>query len=204
MGAETRARLALLGLVGITLFSFVDVFAEPSFVGPGIVAVAFATGISLGARRLRLPTWATLAASALGLLFYLGLVFEPSATLFGLPTPAVGRDLYLAMSDAFRRSAVDFAPVPARQGYVVMISCGVWAATALGEVATFRLRRPLMAAAPSIALFAVVLIVGAGKATAFWVAVFLAVLLTYLAAEARHSARFWGRWVTAWSDRAPS
>ncbi|MDQ3878474.1 MAG: DUF3488 and transglutaminase-like domain-containing protein, partial [Actinomycetota bacterium] len=102
------------------------------------------------------------------------------------------------VSSAFRNVNVDFAPVPPRTGYVVAIVVGMWGAAAIGEIATFRWRRPLLAAMPSIALFVLILITGTGRAAALLVALFLGALLTYWGLEAAHSVRTWGRWAPTW------
>lgn len=201
MGPEPRARLALLGLLSVTLFGFLDVFADGSFVGPALLGIALALGVSVGGRRLGLPSSLTLLAGLVVAFVYLGLIFQPSLTLLGLPTPAAARAMADAIRSAYSHSQVDFAPVPVRSGYAIMLAAGFWIAAALGEVATFRWRRPLIAAGPAVTLFAVGLIVGSGKTTAFWVPVFLVALMTFLATEATYSMRFWGRWVTAWSER---
>jgi transglutaminase-like putative cysteine protease len=202
MGAEARTRLTLFGLLFVTLIAFIDLFVAPTFVGPALLAAILAMAVSMASRRLGLPPSVTFVVGLAGLLWYLTLIFEPSKTFYGLPSPGAARGLYEAIHTAYDRSRVDFAPVPVREGYVVLITGGFWLASAIGEVATFRWRRPLIAAAPFLALFAVELVVGAGKATAFWVALFLVAALAYLASESTHAMRFWGRWVTAWSDRA--
>ncbi len=201
MGAEARARLTLLGLIGVTLLAYVDLFAHPSFLGPALLAVLLSMGLAVLGRRFGLPTALLLGASAAALVWYLVLIFEPSATLYGLPTPAALRGLYGELRRAQAQTSVDYAPVPVRAGYVAAVSCALWIAGTVGEIATFRWRRPLVAVVPCIGLFGLVLVVGAGKATGFWVALFLVALTAYLAFEARHSLRFWGRWVTAWADR---
>jgi transglutaminase-like putative cysteine protease len=75
----------------------------------------------------------------------------------------------------------------------------MWLAATLGEIATFRLRRPLLASLLPIGLFTFLLIVGTGAGAQFYVAVFIAALLTYWGVESAHRLRSWGRWMSTWS-----
>src|SRR3712207_3626488 len=73
----------------------------------------------------------------------------------------------------------------------------MWVATTIGEIATFRWRRPLLAALPCIGLFCIQMTVGTGTGAAALVVAFLLALLTYWGLESAHRVRSWGRWVAA-------
>ena len=201
MGSEARARLGLAGLLLITLLSFSQVFAPGDYPGPALLGMIAAGGIAIGARRLGIRTISTLLLSACALVFYLIFVFHNAQTFFGLPTVTAARRLIESVSHSLERAQIDFAPVPVRTGYVVMVVTGLWAATTLAEIATFRWKRPLIASMPIVALFAMVMVVGTGRAGGFLVPLFLAMLLTYWGLESSHRLRSWGRWVPTWPGR---
>jgi transglutaminase-like putative cysteine protease len=195
VGSETRTRLALAGLLAITLFGFYQVFGEGDYPGPAMLGMILAGGIAIGARRLGLGTVATLIVSAAGLLLYLCFVFETRFTLYGIPTPDAIRALVGSVEHAVEKSSVDFAPVPVRVGYVVMVVAGMWAATTIGEIATFRWKRPLLAVLPTMGMFGASMVLGTGQGAGALVVLFLAALLTFWGLESSHRLRSWGRWV---------
>lgn len=201
MGTETRARLALAVLLGATLLSFKLVFENGSFAGPTVLGCVVALAISALARRWGAGPILTLELSLAALFWYLTILFEAGRSFYGLPTPAAATGLVRLVSSAVEASAVDFAPVPVRAGYVIMIVFGFWLATTIGEIATFRLRRPLIAAVPPIGLAALTLIAGTGDGAVFYLALFLIALFTFWAAESSYRMRTWGRWVSPWKDR---
>ena len=198
MGSETRARLALGGLLAATLLSFELLFDTDGYVGPTLLACILAMGMSALARRWGAGPILTAEVSLAGLFWYLALVFQTGQTFYGLPTPAAATGLTRLMSSAIDASAVDYAPVPVRAGYVIMIVVGFWLATTIGEIAAFRWRRPVVASLPALVLFAVAMIVGTGGGSVFFLALFLIALLTFWASESSHRLRSWGRWVTTW------
>lgn len=163
------------------------------------MAAAFA--IVAGGRRLGIGTALTVVASAAGLLFYLGLIFQPRHTLYGLPTPDALARVARAIARAYDASQIDYAPVPVRPGYVILTVAAMWTATTIGELATFRWRRPLIAALPCIGLFFFLSIVGTRAGTTLIVVVFLTALLAFWANESSHRLRTWGRWVAGMGGR---
>ncbi len=206
MGSEARARVGLWFLLSIALFSYQQLFATGDYPGPAMLGMLIATGLAVGCRRLGLGASLTFLVSTAGLVTYLSLVFQAPRTLWGLPTPDSITGLVNSVQRAVEHSRVDFAPVPLRPGYALLIVGALWVATTLGEVATFRWRRPLLASLFPIVLFSVALTTGTGTAAPALVAVFLAALLTYWGLESAHRLRSWGRWVSAWShqkDAAP-
>jgi transglutaminase-like putative cysteine protease len=201
MGSEARARLGLAFLLVASLFAFNQVFAGGDYPGPAILGMLIATGIAVGARRLGLGTFSSLGLSIVGLATYLSLVFQADHTLWGLPTPGSIAGLWRAVTRAMDASRVDFAPVPVRAGYAILVVAAMWVAAAIGELATFRWRRPLVAGILPVAIFSVSLVVGTGEGSSFYVILFLTAILTYWGLESSHRLRSWGRWVGAWTHQ---
>src|SRR5918996_2576224 len=115
--------------------------------------------------------------------------------LAGLLAPEAIRALVRSVDHAIGKSSVDYAPVPVRVGYVIMIVSGMWAAATVGEIATFRWKRPLLASVPSIAMFGAAMVLGTGQGAGALVVLFLVALLTFWGLESSHRLRSWGRWV---------
>ncbi|MFN2488210.1 MAG: transglutaminaseTgpA domain-containing protein [Actinomycetota bacterium] len=202
MGSETRAHLALAGLLLATLLAFIQLFQGGAFFGPAFLAATIATAIALGARRLGVNTALTLVASSAALLWYLAVVFAGRHLFFGLPTQAAIVRVLRSVVRARELSQVDFAPIPPRTGYVVMIVAGMWLAATVAELGAFRWRRPLLASAGPIGLMSLVLVVGNDRAATLSVLLFLAALLTFWGLESSHRLRSWGRWVSPWAHHA--
>jgi transglutaminase-like putative cysteine protease len=201
VGSEARARLGLAGLLLVTLLSFSQVFAPGDYPGPALLGMVAAAGIAIGARRIGLGTGSTILVSAGALVFYVLFIFHNAETFYGLPTPGAIERVMDSVSHSIELAQVDFAPVPVRTGYVIMVVTGLWAAATVAEIATFRWKRPLVASMPILALFAVVMVVGTGRAAPLLVPIFLATLLTYWGLESSHRLRSWGRWVPTWAGR---
>ena len=173
MGSEARTRLALIGLHAVTLFSFSQLFADGDYPGPAALGMLIAAGIAILGRRFGVSILLTAIASLVTLTTYLAFIFQTKNTFYGLPTPGAVRGLVDAVKQAIDRAELDFAPVPVRPGYVIMVVAGLWIAAVLGEVATFRWRKPLIASVTPVVLFSVVMVVGTGAGTPLFVAMFL-------------------------------
>lgn len=198
MGSEARARLGLLGVALATLLTFNQLFGQQEFAGPSLLAMMVATAIALGCRRLGLSGVATLLVSALALTWYVSLIFQAPRTFWGLPTLEALERIGRSIARAYEHSNVDYAPVPLRPGYAILTVIAMWTLVALGEVATFRWRRPLVASLPPVALFSFLLVVGTREGGTVNVVVFLAAMFTFWSLEATHRLRSWGRWVPVW------
>ena len=185
----------------MTLLSFGQLFDRGEYPGPALLGMLLAGIVAAGARRLGIGTGLTLLGSAAGLLWYVILIFQARHTFYGLPTMSSLAGLRRSVENAYEASLVDYAPVPVRPGYVMLTVAALWIATTLGEVATFRWRRPLIASAPCIGLFAFVSIVGTRTGTTLVVIVFLTALLSFWAVESSHRLRSWGRWVAGLGGR---
>ncbi|HWL66533.1 MAG TPA: DUF3488 and transglutaminase-like domain-containing protein [Actinomycetota bacterium] len=201
MGSEARTRLALAGLLVVTLLAFSRVFQEGDYPGPALLGMLLAVGLAQLTRRVGLVVWASALVSMFALGWYLCLIFAGNLTFYGLPTPAAIAKIGTLVVDAYEKSSLDYAPVPLRPGYVLLTIAAMWLLAALGETATFRWRRPLIPAIASAAMFSFVLIVGIRKGSSFLTIVYLLGLLTYLGLESAHRLGSWGRWVSGWAKR---
>ncbi|MDQ3986924.1 MAG: DUF3488 and transglutaminase-like domain-containing protein [Actinomycetota bacterium] len=202
MGAETRTRLGLAALLAATLFSFELIFDGDAHAGPSMLGAAIAIAVIVGVRRLGAGPILSFEISLACLLWYLSVVFQADNTFYGLPTPATATGLSDLLSSSYDSAQVDVAPVPIRAGYVIMVVTGMWLAATIGEIATFRWRRPTLASLPCIVLIAVPLMLGTGAGSGFFLVVFLSALFTYWALESSHRLDTWGRWVKTWSARS--
>ncbi|MGH2788172.1 MAG: transglutaminase TgpA family protein [Actinomycetota bacterium] len=199
MGSEARARLGLFLLLVTTLFEFTGLFVPGNFLGPGLLAIVVAGGIAMGARRLGIGTMLTLLASAAGLVTYVTFVFANRFTAWGLPTPSAVGEVVAVVERALDKASIDFAPVPVRTGYVILMVIGLWLITTIGEIATFRWKRPMLASLPPIGMFAMLMVVGKAKGSSARAILFLIALLLYWGLESSHRLRSWGRWVPTWT-----
>ncbi|MGI8774793.1 MAG: transglutaminaseTgpA domain-containing protein [Actinomycetota bacterium] len=198
MGSEARARVGLWALLAAALLSFGQVFMTGDYPGPAVLGILIASGITVGVRRLGAGSITTSIASLLGLTWYLSFVFQAGRTFWSLPTPEALAAIGRSAVQALEQSRVDYAPVPIRPGYALLLVAALWVATTVGELATFRWRRPLIAVLIPIVLFCIAVVVGSGASSAILVALFLTALLTYLGLESSHRLRSWGRWVSPW------
>lgn len=185
----------------MTLFTFGQVFNATDYVGPSLLAIGIATGIAIVTRRIGWGATLSTTISLAVMFLYLILVFAPHQSFFGLPTGAAAGRLWRAIDRAFEASRTDYAPVPMRTGYVILIVGGMWLAATFAEVAAFRWKRPLLATLLPTTMFCLVMVVGTQEAASFSISLFLAVLMTFWALEAAHRLRSWGRAISAWSHR---
>jgi transglutaminase-like putative cysteine protease len=195
MGSETRTRLSLWFLLAAGVMGFGQLVAEADYRGPAILAILLASGVAILIRRIGLGTILTSVASLGGLAWYLALVFEPRSTWWTLPTPTALVGLGRQVREAYGFSLVDYAPVPLRPGYAIMIVTAAWLATTIGELATFRWRRPLFAVILPLTMSAFAMVVGTGEGAGVSVILLLAALLTFWTIESTHHLRSWGRWL---------
>ena len=201
MGSENRARLAFGAVLLTTLFAFEQLFMESDYMGPGLLAALLGGVVAIIGRRVGAGTAATLWIGAAALFWYLSLVFESQHTFYLLPTPAAAAGLARSVARAGELSAIDYAPIPSRPGYVMLVVAGMWVAALVGEVASFRWRRPLLAVLPSLGLFAYALVVGEGAGTTLMLILWMSALLTFLGLESSHRLASWGRFIAPWQGK---
>jgi transglutaminase-like putative cysteine protease len=201
MGSENRARLAFALLLLASLLAFSQLFDGGPYLGPPLLGAVLATLMAVVARRMGVSVAWFLVISTAALIWYLAAVFQVRSLFFALPTARAVAGLGALVSEGLRSASVDFAPVPPRPGYMILLTAAVWVASALGEVATFRWRRPLLASVAPMALFSLAMVVGTRQGTTFFLALFLGTLFTFWGVDSSHRLRSWGRWVSAFTTQ---
>lgn len=201
MGAEARARLGFATLLFMILFSLEQVFATGEYAGPAFLAATIATVLMMLLRRIGVPVIATLLTSFAAAAWYLLIVFQAHKTFYLFPTTSALGGVGKMLGRAYQHSQVDYALVPTRPGYVALIVIAFWVMATIGEIATFRWRRPLIATIGPTALFALILIVGTRAMGNLIVPFYLVALMVFLGAESSYRLRTWGQWVATWKDR---
>jgi len=200
VGSEARARVGLIALLVGTLAAFEHLFGSGDYWAPALLGSALALGAAIAGRRLGLSTPLVVLASSVLAAWYLLVVFEGSATYYGLPTLKALQRLGDDLMSAYDLSMVDYAPVPVRTGYAAFSVAIMWLIATVGEIATFRWKRPLLASVIPMTLFTFLMIVGDSPLGTWLVLLFLVCLFTYWGLESTHRLRSWGRWVTAWRE----
>lgn len=191
-GALIAAELGVLALALGVVTSLNRLFVGWGWWWTLAVPVLVAWATSVGTRRIGMrPLPATAVQAIVGVLV-LSWMFAPGSLATVLPTPATA----LALSDEVRESFGAFsdlvAPVPATDGFLVVIAAALWVISAFADAAAIRYRAPVQAAVPHLATFAAIGIlardagrVGAAVAMVTALAVFTATQLALAASEQR-------------------
>ncbi len=162
------AELGALALALGTAASFTRVFLGWGFLRVLAVPVALAWLVAVAARRLRLHVLVGAGISAATAVVVLTWRFAPGTSALGLPTPDTARTL----ADAVRASFGGFdrlvAPVPATDGFLVVLAALLWIFVFFADTSAFRYRSPVQAVVPYLAAFMAsgVLARDAGRTTA--------------------------------------
>ena len=147
------AELALLGLTVAVTISLERLFIDTSFLRQTLILVIGSHVVAAATRRARLSMAIATPISGIALIVLGTAVFYPDVSALIIPTgetvTALGNDLRAAW-DVFGE---DSAPVPPVTGFLVTASALVWYGVFLADWAAFRLRSPLEAVAPAIAVF---------------------------------------------------
>src|SRR6476661_1877228 len=196
MTATTAVACVLVSTVLLPLFSDILWFV----IGAGAVIAVAGTG---ALTRLRtLPVSVCLAATVVGLLLYLNLVFEVRhSLLLVIPTPtSITRLWHLAgtgLHDANRYAP----PAPNLPGLLLLAAAGVGITAVLTDLIAVRLRSTALAGLPLLVLFTVPVTMNAPHSQLTTVLVFClsgAGYLAMLSADGRERIRVWGRLVSLW------
>jgi transglutaminase-like putative cysteine protease len=168
----------------------------------GVGAVIAVAGTGALTRLRTLPVSACLAASVVGLLLYLNLVFEVRhSLLLVIPTPdSITRLWHLAgtgLHDANRYAP----PAPNLPGLLLLAAGGVGITAVLTDLIAVRLRSTALAGLPLLVLFTVPVTMNASHSQLATAVVFCLSGVGYLAmlsADGRERIRVWGRLVSLW------
>jgi TgpA N-terminal domain/Transglutaminase-like superfamily/Domain of unknown function (DUF4129) len=168
----------------------------------GVGAVIAVAGTGALTRLRTLPVSVCLAATVVGLLLYLNLVFEVRhSLLLVIPTPSsVTRLWHLAgtgLHDANRYAP----PAPNLPGLLLLAAGGVGITAVLTDLIAVRLRSTALAGLPLLVLFTVPVTMNASHSQLATAVVFCLSGVGYLAmlsADGRERIRVWGRLVSLW------
>lgn len=185
------AAIAVLG----AMMALTQVFTRQSWFGSSLLAVLVAFGAGWVTRRLDVPGILAPAVSLLGLVALLGITFHPGTTVAGLPTAATMRAIGESLSLALRDVHDLAAPAEPTAALRLLATIGVFAVAMLVDVMVFRLRRPVAAGMPLLALFLVPTSMTSHSNVIPFVLAAVG-YLTLLVAEGRDRARSWGRRLT--------
>ena len=183
---------AAIGSVLLTMTALGQVFTQQRWLVPSFFAVLVAFGTGWAARRLDVPGILSPALSMLAMLTVLGIVFLPDTTAAGIPTAAtmeaIGDALAAAVSDIKSLAP----PANPTDALTLLATAGVFLVATIVDLMVFRLRRPVAAGMPLLALFLIP--TSMAKHTNVFAFVVAAVgYLGILVAEGRDRARAWGR-----------
>lgn len=198
--ASTR-RIALiaaeLGLLVLGLgvgASFTRLFIDWGWLARLAIPLIAAWGVGVATRRGGLRVGAATLVHVLVAVPVLSWVFAPGTLLVVLPTPTTATFLRDQVDVAFSSFSDLVAPVPAEDGFLVVIAAGLWVIAAFADTAAIRFRAPLQAAIPYVSSFAAVGILArdSGRTAA---AVLFALSLAVYAATQQALAASQRRWV---------
>jgi transglutaminase-like putative cysteine protease len=171
----------------------------------GAVLVVAATG---ALTRLRsLPVLVCLAASVIGLVLYLNLVFEARhSLLLVIPTPTSISRLWDLVGTGMSEARRYAPPVPNLPGLLFLTEAGVGITAVVTDLIAVRLRSTALAGLPLLVLFTVPVMVNAPHSQLATPLVFClagAGYLAMLSADGRERIRIWGRLVSLWRTGSP-
>ena len=180
---DTAAEVSLALTTLAAVLCLGRLFVDRDWFSPVVLAVIVAHALAAGVRRTtRGPVVPALAAVA-GAVVYVGWSLYPSSTVLGIPGPdtldVMGNDL----SDAWSSFGRVVAPAPTRPGFILACVLAAWAVAWFADTAAFRLRAPLEAVLPAVALLLFTAMLGSSdrrlSSTVMLVAALLAFLLLH-------------------------
>ena len=159
----------MLATLGLALFSlvvaagFARVFAGWDFFDNLAVIVVVGHGLGLAARRLGLPSWATIPAIALALLWTIAVMYYATTFSWGLPSGDTWT-LFSAELELVREQfSVAVAPVLDDGGWPVLAAIGVAFAVCLSDAFAFGALARAEALVPGGVLFVFIAALGADR-----------------------------------------
>src|SRR6476646_3636080 len=168
----------------------------------GVGAVIAVAGTGALTRLRTLPVSACLAASVVGLLLYLNLVFEVRhSLLLVIPTPGSLSRLWHLVGTGVHDANRYAPPAPNLPGMLLLAAGGVGITAVLADLIAVRLRSTALAGLPLLVLFTVPVTMGASHDQFTTSVVFCLAGVGYLAmlsADGRERIRVWGRLVSLW------
>ncbi|MFM7063345.1 MAG: DUF3488 domain-containing protein [Actinomycetes bacterium] len=196
VGAELGLLVLALGVAA----SFTRLFVGWAWLARLAIPVTAAWATAALTRRAGLRVSVGAAVQALVAVLVLSWTFAASTLAMGVPTPATWQSLADQVSRSFTSFSELVAPVPATNGFLVVIAAAMWVIAGFADTAALRFRAPLQAAVPYLATFAAVGILGrdSGRTTA---AIVMALALAAYAATQQALAATDRRWVAGRTAR---
>ncbi len=189
--ATELGRLALA--VG-TAASFNRLFTGWDFLGRLLPTVVIGWALAAALRRLRAPVGVGLAVHLVVGAVLLTVQFAPGTHLLGLPTPDTAHALGRAIESSFAEFSELVAPVPPRDGFLVVIAAGLWIFAAFLDIAAERFHGTVQAAVPHTTVFVTVGVLARSSGRTLAVALFGTGLLLYAVTQVGSAAAA-QRWV---------
>jgi len=169
-------------------------YTDRSFMPPVVSAIVVAFALGWLGRRLDVPAGLAPAVSFVGFVEYLTVAyFRRHAFLGFVPTPAVFHDAGRVIQQGARDIHELAAPVVPTRELIFITVAGVFAAAVVVDLIALRLRRPVLAGLPLLALFVIPSSLspnGAGWLSFSFAAAGYLALLTI---EGRDRVHRWGR-----------
>jgi transglutaminase-like putative cysteine protease len=196
VGAELSLLVLALGVAA----SFTRLFQDWAWLARLAIPVTVAWAAAVLTRRAGLRVGPSVAVQTVVGVLVLSWMFARSTLTLGVPTPTTVRFLRDEVLDSFGAFSELIAPVPATDGFLVVVAAALWVIAGFADTAAIRFRAPLQAAVPYVATFAAVGILArdAGRTTA---AIVFAVALALYAAAQQALAASERRWVAGRSAR---
>lgn len=150
------AELGLLALGLGTAASFNRLFVGWAFLGSLLPAVVIGWGLAVLLRRAGVGVAGSLVLHLIAGLVLVTVQFAPGTHLLGVPTPDTARSLARAVESSFAEFSELVAPVPARDGFLVVVAAGLWVFAYFLDTAAARFRGNVQGAVPHTAVFVTV------------------------------------------------
>ncbi|NJC69777.1 transglutaminase domain-containing protein [Planosporangium thailandense] len=156
MSQRRRTTLVAASATLLAALPLSSVFATWAWFVDAVIMVAVITGIALGVRSLRTAAWVPTAATMLGLLFVLTVLFRSGHELLWLiPTPGTVGHFHSLLVNAGADMRELGVPVPDREGLLFLSTLGVGVVAIVVDLMTLVLRRPALAGLPMLAIYSV-------------------------------------------------
>lgn len=193
--ALLAAEMGLL-CVGLgTAFGFVRLFDGWGFTSTLGLAVGISWVLAVLTRRSHLGVGISTVLSAAVAVLALTWRFAPGSTWFGVPTPDTAAVLLAEVHRSFSRFSTLVAPVPASDGFLIVLAAVLWIFTSFADTAAFRYRGPVQAVVPYVSTFIAAGVLARDTGRSGAASVFLLGLAVYVITQRvlRSSER---RWIT--------
>src|SRR5690606_23847869 len=124
--------------------------------GSLLPAVVIGWGLAVLLRRAGVGVAGSLVLHLIAGLVLVTVQFAPGTHLLGVPTPDTARSLARAVESSFAEFSELVAPVPARDGFLVVVAAGLWVFAYFLDTAAARFRGNVQGAVPHTAVFVTV------------------------------------------------